>query len=139
MSGLLFSIRSDLNLTKNESMKVIKTFALALLLSIGLAVSQGMAAPETLEIQAPVPNEVEVPSVPTEFRGLNIPGSVTVLFRVDETGIVRDLKVEDSSHPEYAESVVNAVRTWRFYPAEKNGVPVARTVRLPFKFVPADN
>ncbi|HXK08315.1 MAG TPA: TonB family protein [Vicinamibacteria bacterium] len=57
--------------------------------------------------------------------------SVVVRFVVTETGEVQDVAVVESAEKTVDEVVVAAVRTWRYQPATKQGVPVK--VHMMFK------
>lgn len=87
------------------------------------------ANPETTELREPVAVKVVVPVVPYSFASLGISGKVDVEFKIDENGRPRAIRVEDASHPEYAESVRNALRRWRFEEASTE-----ITYRLPVLF-----
>jgi TonB family protein len=68
--------------------------------------------------------------VPQAFARQNISGRVEVSFKLDNAGQPRDIRVEKASHTEYAESVVNALRQWRFEDANATNV----RYRLPVYF-----
>ena len=55
------------------------------------------------------------------------------LFGAEAAGGVAQQWVGAS--PSFAAAVVQAVKKWRFMPAESNGAPVARKVALPVKIV----
>src|SRR6185369_10428178 len=50
------------------------------------------------------------PAYPAEMRGKKVEGVVTVIFVVESTGKVSDLKVESSSNPSFERPAVDAVR-----------------------------
>ena len=89
------------------------------------------------------PGEVDVPAKRTSGsfaewpRGVqqlrsNDSASVSVQFVVTESGEVQDPKVTESSgRPQVDESVLKAVRTFRYNPAQKQGMKVK--VRVTFK------
>lgn len=99
-----------------------------------MVLSGGFAA-EKAETAEPVLRKVVEPSVPHEYARYGVEGNVTVRFLVTENGEVRDVVVENASHPEYARSVTNAVRNWRFEPLRKEGKATASVVRVPVRFV----
>ena len=79
----------------------------------------------------PVPVAVVTPSVSTEFAGT----TVELEFVVDATGKPADLIVKSSPDVALSADVVEAVKQWRFLPAQHNGTPVATKVVLPVKIV----
>jgi TonB family protein len=56
-------------------------------------------------------------------------GKVTVELIVDENGSPRDLAVVESAGEALDNAVLDAIRTWRYEPAKKNGVPVKVRIR----------
>ena len=79
----------------------------------------------------PVPVSVVTPTVGPEYNG----ATVQLEFIVDTTGKPADFSVKSASDNALATAVVQAVKQWRFTPAEKNGQPVATKVVLPVKIV----
>ena len=79
----------------------------------------------------PVPVSVVTPTVGSGFIGV----TVQLEFIVDATGKPVDVSVKSVADNTLATAVVNAVKQWRFTPAEKNGQPVATKVVLPVKIV----
>jgi eukaryotic-like serine/threonine-protein kinase len=63
-------------------------------------------------------------SYPRRARQRREYGTVAVELIVDETGMPRDLRVVESAGPILDEAVLDAIRTWRFEPARKDGVKV---------------
>jgi periplasmic protein TonB len=118
------------------------TNKLALLLSLG-ALLPVAASAMTLEqsyiescrkgTDIPVPIEVVAPKV----DGYDIGQAVRVEFVVETTGHTSDISVKSSSDRDFAEAVVEAVKQWRFTPAQHNGSPVATRVVLPVRVVEA--
>jgi protein TonB len=102
---------------KVETNKVRNALLLLMLGTVAL-----VAQPETAELREPEAIEVVKPVVPAEFARYGIEGRVDVTFRIDETGRTRDIEVVASSHTEYAESVKNALRKWRFEQPEVDGI-----------------
>jgi protein TonB len=79
----------------------------------------------------PVPISVVAPHV----DGYDIGQSVQVEFVVDTTGKPSDINIKSTSDRDFAEAVVDAVKQWRFTPAQHNGSPVATKVVLPVRVV----
>jgi protein TonB len=115
---------------------------LALLLSLG-ALLPVAASAKTLEqsyidgcrkgTDVPVPIEVVAPQV----DGYDIGQAVSVEFVVDTTGRPSGISIKSSSDRALANAVVDAVKQWRFTPAQRNGTPVATRVILPVRVVEA--
>jgi protein TonB len=76
------------------------------------------------------------PMYPSEMRGKKIEGVVTVLFVVDASGKVTNLRVEKSSAVTFEKPAMEAVRRWKFEPAIKGGQRVACKMRVPIRFQP---
>jgi len=118
------------------------TNKLALLLSLG-ALLPVAASAKTLEqsyiescrkgTDIPVPIEVVSPKV----GAYDIGQVVSVEFVVDTTGHTQGISIKSSSDRDFAEAVVDAVKLWRFTPAQHNGSPVATRVVLPVRVVEA--
>lgn len=115
---------------------------LALLLSLGALLPLAASA-KTLE-QSYIESCNKGPGVPVpvtvvspEVSGYDIGESVKVEFVVDTTGRTSDISIKSASDRELAEAVVDAVKEWRFTPAQRNGIPVATKVLLPVRVVEA--
>ena len=113
---------------------------LALVLSLG-ALTSAVAFATTAEqayiescskkSDVPVPVTVVTPAVSSEYTGT----TVELEFTVDVTGKPSDLSVKSKTDDTLAVAVMDAVKQWRFKPAQPNGVPVATKVVLPVKIV----
>ena len=79
----------------------------------------------------PVPISVVSPAVGPEFTGQK----VDVQFVVNAAGSPENLIVQSSTDEKLSAAVVQAVKRWKFKPAERNGIPVATKVMLPVKVV----
>lgn len=79
----------------------------------------------------PVPVSVVKPTVGPEYNG-----SVVLLeFVVDQAGKPVDLAVKSTPDDQLAATVLDAVKQWRFKPAERDGVAVETKVSLPVRIV----
>jgi len=115
---------------------------LALLLGLG-ALLPVAASAKTLEQSyidscnrgpgIPVPIAVVTPNV----GGFDVGQAVQVEFVVDTTGHTSDFTVKSASDRDLAAIVVDAVKQWKFAPAQRNGAPVATRVILPVRVVAA--
>lgn len=81
----------------------------------------------------PVPVAVVSPIVGPEYNG----AVVQLEFVVDEKGKPVDLAVKSTPDDRLASTVLDAVKQWRFKPAERDGVPVETKVALPVKIIEA--
>lgn len=62
------------------------------------------------------------------------PGTVYVIFIVDETGATRKPIAQDATSPALVKPAVAAVKRWRFEPGKRGGKPVRFRMRVPIKF-----
>jgi TonB family protein len=67
---------------------------------------------------------------PEPARKLKLRGTVTVEMTITTRGEPVDLRVVESAGETLDDAVLAAVRTWRYAPAEKNGVKVRTRVRV---------
>ncbi len=74
------------------------------------------------------------PVYPMIARRAGAPGRVVVQGIVDVEGRVRDLHVLESSHRVFERAAIEAISTWRFRPARKDGVPVNSEFTQPIHF-----
>lgn len=111
---------------------------LAVLISLGALVPLAVSAktPEEAYIETsskapgvPVPVAVVTPSVSPAYAGAKI----DVAFTVDAKGKPTELTVVSSPDAFVAKAVTDAVKKWRFTPAQKNGAAVATKVLLPIR------
>jgi serine/threonine-protein kinase len=75
-------------------------------------------------VTAPTRTAGNPPEYPPEARRLNLLGTVKVEMIVDETGQPTNLRVVESAGEILDHAVVDAVRSWRYEPARKDGVKV---------------
>lgn len=62
------------------------------------------------------------------------PGTVYVVFVVDERGRVEAPKVQSSTNPIFEKAAIDAVKKWKFEPGKKNGKAVRFPMRVPITF-----
>jgi protein TonB len=79
----------------------------------------------------PVPVAVVTPTVGPEYQG----AIVQLEFVVDVNGKPAQFSVKSSPDDALAAAVTDAVKQWRFKPAQADGKPVATKVLLPVKIV----
>lgn len=62
------------------------------------------------------------------------PGTVYIIFVVDQQGRVQNPIVQKSSDPVFEKAALSAVKQWKFEPGKKNGQPVRFRMRVPITF-----
>lgn len=119
-------------------MKAVSKFAALFSLVALAAVSASAKTDEQAYLESchkapgvPVPVSVVAPTVGPEYTG----ATVQLEFTVDASGKPAQFAVKFATDDTLATAVVQAVKQWRFTPAEKNGSPVATKVVLPVKIV----
>jgi len=81
--------------------------------------------------EVPVPIAVVSPTVGAEYNG----SVVQLEFVVREDGRPAEFSIRSTPDDLLAKAVVEAVKQWRFQPAEFDGKPVAKKCALPVKIV----
>lgn len=75
------------------------------------------------------------PPYPSDAFTRGIEGRVLLEVQINAQGLVEDLRVIQSSGVASLDrSATDTVRTWRFQPARKGGVPVSFVVNVPIRF-----
>jgi protein TonB len=82
----------------------------------------------------PEPVSQVPPAYPPELRKLKIEGKVTLLCFVSADGRVEEVRVGNSSRPEFEKPAMEAMRKWRFRPGMKQGQAVGAYVSYPISF-----
>lgn len=67
-------------------------------------------------------------------RGVRVKGSVEIAVVVTSQGVPKDPHVVASLHPDVDRCAVEAIKQWRFAPAQKDGKPVAVRVTIEVDF-----
>jgi TonB family protein len=83
------------------------------------------AQPTSSGVSAPVITSQEQPRYTNAASKAGIDGSVTISLVVGDDGVPRDLRIVHSLDPGLDQNALDAVRKWRFRPAQKDGQPVA--------------
>jgi protein TonB len=73
------------------------------------------------------------PAYPTLARGVGLSGSVELHFIIGTNGHVRDVTVVKGSIL-LARAAVEAVQTWHYKPARRDGIPVETESSMVFVF-----
>ena len=124
--------------TRNPTRRVlIGALSLAMLVDCG----EG-GPPDTSMMVAPtqpVALDTPPPAYPPELACFDRGGTVGLLMQIGVDGAPADIRVETSSgHPQLDQSATEAVESWKFRPATRNGNPVATDLRVPVTFSPPD-
>lgn len=98
--------------------------------------SQAAAGPDLQALASQLKRTHYVaPEYPDRALTDRIGGSVTVQYVVDENGRTKDIQVTESiPKGVFDRAAVDAIRRWRYRPAEYNGQPVAVPVRTRIRF-----
>jgi len=103
--------------------------------SAGGGVSDGRPGPRRAVVE-PKPLFIPWPAYPKNVPD-DIKGTVELMLYVDETGVVKEIRVSRGlSREELNRTAVEAARRIRFIPGEEKGVPTAMWVRLSIGFQP---
>lgn len=62
------------------------------------------------------------------------PGTVQIIFIVDQQGRVENPAIQASSDPIFEKPALAAVKQWKFEPGKRNGQPVRFRMRVPITF-----
>jgi len=73
------------------------------------------------------------PTITKEVRK-KTPGTVYIVFVVDQNGRVESALVQQSTDPVFEKPALAAVKQWKFEPGKRNGQPVRFRMRVPITF-----
>ncbi len=62
------------------------------------------------------------------------PGTVYIVFLVDEEGRVQNPVIQQSTDPVFDRPALDAIKKWKFEPGKRNGKPVRFRMRQPITF-----
>jgi protein TonB len=68
------------------------------------------------------------------MRQQGVSGVVAVSVVIDEKGSVISTTVAKSTHADFESPATDAVKKWKFKPAQKDGAPVKMKVTIPIRF-----
>lgn len=74
------------------------------------------------------------PRYPKKESNAHNQGSVIVDLVVDPDGSPRDINVSRPLSHDFDEAAINAVKTWKFSPAIKDGKPIATQIKVEVSF-----
>jgi len=83
--------------------------------------------------QKPRPVYQPSPNI-TERMRRRAPGTVYVIFIVNEQGRVEEARIQKASDPVFTQPALAAVKKWRFEPGKRNGEPVPFRMVVPITF-----
>ncbi|HYP08272.1 MAG TPA: energy transducer TonB [Bryobacteraceae bacterium] len=115
---------------------LVATIVATLLLASPLPSMQSQRKVERVggDVRAPRPIYKPDPRYTDEAREAKISGSVLVSLVIEADGTTSDIVLKRGLHPGLDENAVAAVKTWKFEPARKNGVPVAVVANIEVHF-----
>jgi TonB family protein len=74
------------------------------------------------------------PEYPKKESKARNQGSVVVDLIVDADGLPRDINVSRPLSHDFDEAAINAVKTWKFSPAIRDGKPIAAQIKVEVSF-----
>ncbi len=106
----------------------------SMVLGLGVAAAYADAGDDAITKfgTPPVPPMTPPPNYPPSLKGVN--GMVAVVVIIDEKGSVVDATVTKASDPAFEEPSIDAIKRWKFKPAEKDGQAVKAKVTIPVRF-----
>lgn len=97
-----------------------------------LALNQDM---DTIKVDVPVSvTRSTNPAYPDSAKKTGLEGTVYVQVFVDTAGMPTKAKVVKSDNALFDRPSLDAIRSWRFTPAQVGGKPVGVWVTVPFKY-----
>jgi protein TonB len=85
--------------------------------------------------EPPVPVRMIKPEYPYTMKSQGIAGVVLVKCLIDEKGNVVETQVVKSSNLDFEKPAMDALKKWKFKPAQQDGNPVPMPVSIPVKFM----
>ena len=123
---------------KNTNAIAMNTTTRSCLLALTLVVAStaplsanDSAAPADRPAQA---TTTVAPQYPYLMRRAEASAEITVSFNVNAKGLVTDMKIVDSTNPEFVTPTLDALKKWTFAPALKEGKPVDSRMVQTFTF-----
>lgn len=77
------------------------------------------------------------PLYPAGAKALGVQGTVVVEGTIATSGVVEDVKAASNPHRDLVDASLDAVRQWRFQPAQLGGVPIEAPLTVTLEFVDA--
>lgn len=83
----------------------------------------------------PIPGQMPAPAYPASAMRRGETGTVLLRVDVDTDGVPRKVSIEHRSGSRALDrAAVDAVRRWRFHPAQRDGQPVPASLMVPIDF-----
>jgi TonB family protein len=96
--------------------------------------NDNVTPPSFIHTPAPTPDQKATGASSTGTKEKLVEGIVILQILVDRDGNVTNAKVVRSLTPDMDRKAVEGVKTWKFYPSRKNGVPVAVEMNIEVAF-----
>jgi protein TonB len=71
---------------------------------------------------------------PESAQKAGLEGALICFLRINENGDVVDVILKGSVSPDCDKAAIDALKTWKFTPAQNKGKPVAIWLAIPFNF-----
>ncbi|CAA6680268.1 MULTISPECIES: energy transducer TonB [unclassified Lentimonas] len=78
----------------------------------------------------PHPKKQSAPKYPMDATRRGLSGYAIAVFIVDQNGNVIDVDIPKSSDPIFDKPTIEAIRTWKFSPGEKDGKTVKTRIKI---------
>jgi protein TonB len=119
-----------MSLVKHSVLKILSlSLALGSWAMLHAATSEGTA----FDVR-PMPIKTPPPEYPNKLKQHGVTGLVALRVDIDESGAVTDCAVSKSSNADFNEAAIQAVKNWRFIPAQKDGNPIKVRLVIPIHF-----
>ena len=136
LTGKAGNTGDDRGVSPNSFMKRVTVVGLFLsfLLCLGIpaAFAQDADGAHTKFDKVPIPIRTPPPQVPYDLKGQN--GIVSVVVVIDEKGDVAQATVSKSTDSGFEQASIEAVKKWKFKPAEVGGQVVKAKITIPIHF-----
>jgi protein TonB len=99
-----------------------------------LAALSVLPASAESRLEPPIPVRMFAPEYPSDMRRQNISGVVMVKCLIDEEGNVREPTIQKASNSAFETPALDALKKWKFKPAQRDGTLVPMLVTIPIRF-----
>jgi protein TonB len=117
----------------NAKSSLLKPLLLALVLGSFVTLRANTAEGTEFDVR-PTPVKTPPPEYPSKLKQGGVSGVVALKVEIDENGAVTACSVSKSSNPEFEQPAMDAVKNWKFKPAQKGGNPVKVRLLIPIQF-----
>jgi len=93
-------------------------------------------SPSIGKVVPPVPVRESMPGWQASGRGVRLRYSGALQITIDEKGDVESATILSPLHPEYNRLLLQAARSWKYQPAEKDGKPIKFVKIIPVELEP---